>query len=118
MNFSAPFIPQFFGEQVQKLMPYCDIIIGNESEGEAWANANGVPDPKDLRAVARAIALQPKANPSRPRTVILTCGADATVWVSAADPENPKEHPVSPLRDEEIVDTNGAGTGQFSCCYS
>ncbi len=90
-------------------MPYCDIIIGNEAEAEAWGTANGLADPKDLTAVARAIASQPKSNASRPRTVIITHGPKSTTVVNAADPENAKVFPVTPLSDAEIVDTNGAG---------
>ena len=37
MNLSAPFIPQFFKSQVDELLPYVDILIGNESEAEAYA---------------------------------------------------------------------------------
>jgi len=30
---------------------------------EAWASASGFPDPKDLPAIAKALAQQPKPNP-------------------------------------------------------
>ncbi|KAI0352275.1 adenosine kinase [Trametes cingulata] len=109
LNLSAPFIPQFFAVQLQQILPYCDVIIGNEAEAEAWASATGLPNKDDLAAVARAIATQPKSNASRPRTVIITHGPKATTVVTSADPENPKVFQVTPLKDEEIVDTNGAG---------
>ena len=108
LNLSAPFIPQFFGMQLQQIIPYCDIIIGNESEAEAWASATGLPH-KDLGAIAKALATQPKANLSRPRVVIITHGAESTTVVSSDDPENAKSYGVHPLSDTEIVDTNGAG---------
>ncbi|KAG1825247.1 Ribokinase-like protein [Suillus variegatus] len=97
MNFSAPFIPQFFGTQLQSVLPYCDIIIGNETEAEAYAAANGLPDTKDLAAIAKAVATSPKSNKSRPRVVVFTHGAD------------PKVFKVSAIDKELIVDTNGAG---------
>ncbi|KAE9383556.1 Ribokinase-like protein [Gymnopus androsaceus JB14] len=109
LNLSAPFIPQFFGAQLQQIMPFIDIVIANEAEAEAWANANEHPAPTDLPAVAKAIALQPKSNPSRPRVVVLTHGAEATVLVSAATPDEPKIFNVHALKYEDIVDTNGAG---------
>ncbi|CAK5283222.1 unnamed protein product [Mycena citricolor] len=109
INFSAPFIPQFFGAALQQILPFCDLVIGNESEAETWASANGLADPKDLPAVAKAIALLPKSNPSRPRTVVITQGADSTILVSSATPDSPKIYPVTKLADAEIVDTNGAG---------
>jgi len=76
LNLSAPFIAQFFGAQLQKILPYIDYLIGNEAEAEAWASANGLPDPKDLPAVAKALAQQPKSNPTRDRVVIFTHGAE------------------------------------------
>lgn len=109
MNFSAPFIAQFFGAQLQQVIPHTDIIIGNEAEAEAWATANGQPNPKDLPAVAKAIALLPKSNASRPRIVIFTQGAEQTVLVSSAEPDAPKFFGVTALSDSQIVDTNGAG---------
>ena len=109
MNLSAPFIPQFFTAQLQSVLPYCDIIISNESEAEAYAVATGLPDKTDLAAIARAIAISPKANASRPRVVIFTHGAESTVLVTSAEPDSPKVFKVTPIPSEQIVDTNGAG---------
>ncbi|PCH34451.1 adenosine kinase [Wolfiporia cocos MD-104 SS10] len=107
LNLSAPFIAQFFQVQLQQVLPYCDIVIGNESEAEAWASASGHPSQTDLAAVAASLAAQPKSNPARPRTVIITHGPEATTVVTAG--AEPKVYTVQPLRDEQIVDTNGAG---------
>ena len=94
--------------QLQQIIPYCDIIIGNEAEAEAWASATGSPE-KDLGEIAKALATQPKANPSRPRTVIITHGPKSTTVVTSDDAATAKVFPVHPLADAEIVDTNGAG---------
>lgn len=111
MNFSAPFIPQLFTKQLQDILPYTDVIIGNEAEAEAWASATWSPDlqQRDLPAIARSIALLPKFNSSRPRIVIFTQGAGETVMVTSDEPNIPQIFPVNPLRDDQIVDTNGAG---------
>ena len=113
MNFSAPFIPQLYTKQLQDILPYTDVIIGNEAEAEAWAIATGSLDlqqqQRDLPAIARSIALLPKFNPSHPRIVIFTQGARETVMVTSDEPNNPQFFPVNPLRDYRIVDTNGAG---------
>lgn len=109
LNLSAPFIAQFCAAQLQKILPYIDYLIGNESEAEAWASANGLPDPKDLPAIAKALAQQPKSNPSRDRVVIFTQGAQPTIAVSSSNPGDFKTYAVNALKDEEIVDTNGAG---------
>jgi adenosine kinase len=109
LNFSAPFLVQYFNSQLQQVLPYCDIVIGNESEAEAWASAKGFADTKDLPAIAKAIALLPKTNPSRPRIVIITHGAEPTTLVTTEEPEKPKIYPVEKLEASQIVDTNGAG---------
>lgn len=42
LNLSAPFIPQFFKVQLEELLPHVDILIGNESEAAAYAQAAGM----------------------------------------------------------------------------
>src|SRR6267154_2763131 len=107
LNFSAPFIPQFFSTQLQSVLPYCDIIIANESEAAAYAAANGLPDTMDLVAIAKAVAITPKSNASRPRVVIFTHGAESTIMVSSAEPDSHTVFKVTPIDDKLIVDTNG-----------
>lgn len=109
LNLSAPFIPQFFKVQLEQVFPYCDFVIGNESEAAAWASAVGLPNKDDIPAIAKSIAALPKSNSSRSRTVIITQGSNSTVVVAATEPDKPKTFPVDPLKDEQIVDTNGAG---------
>jgi len=50
LNLSTPFIVQIFGAQ----LPHIDYPISNEAEFEAWANANGLPDPNGFPAVTKA----------------------------------------------------------------
>lgn len=106
---SAPFIAQFFYDQLMSIVPYCDFIFGSELEAEAWGTRTGHPSPKDIPAVAKSLAAVPKHNTSRPRVVLITQGTLPTVVVSSDDPENVRTFPVDRLKDEEIVDTNGAG---------
>ena len=42
LNLSAPFIPQFFKVQLEEVLPHVDILIGNESEAAAYAEATGM----------------------------------------------------------------------------
>jgi adenosine kinase len=111
INLSAPFIPGFGFEAddplFSKVVPYCDIIIGNEDEAKAWATAKKLPADADLKAIAKALATEPKSNPSRPRHVIFTQGSKETTLVSSAEPDSPKVYPVNKI--DNIVDTNGAG---------
>lgn len=107
LNLSAPFIPQFFKVQLEELLPHVDILIGNESEAGAYAQAAGLGD-TELGAVAQTLASMPKSNASRPRTVIITQGADSTL-VATSSAAGTKTYPVPKLSGDKIVDTNGAG---------
>jgi len=111
INLSAPFIPGFGLEAndplFSKVVPYCDIIIGNEDEAKAWANVKKLPADADLKAIAKALAMEPKSNPSRPRHVIFTQGSKETTLVSSTEPDSPIVYPVNKI--DNIVDTNGAG---------
>ena len=76
---------------------------------EAWGKANGLPDPKDLPAVAKQIALLPKTNQSSPRVVVITQGSESTILLTSEAPDECRAFSVERLADEMIVDTNGAG---------
>jgi adenosine kinase len=39
MNLSAPFLIQFFGDQMASIIPYTDFVFGNESEAAAYGEA-------------------------------------------------------------------------------
>ncbi|EJU00133.1 Ribokinase-like protein [Dacryopinax primogenitus] len=107
LNLSAPFIPQFFKAQLQQVLPYVDILFGNESEAASYAEANGLPT-SSVADIAQAFANLDKANPSRPRLVVITQGAESTIVASSTD-QTPKVFAVQKLSAEQIVDTNGAG---------
>ncbi|KAK4685889.1 adenosine kinase, partial [Tremellales sp. Uapishka_1] len=118
LNLSAPFIPQFFKLQLEEILPYVDVLIGNESEAAAYGEAAGISD-ASLSQIAKTLAAFNKSNASKPRLVVITQGAESTLVASSspsasagnlkASDENPKTYPVPKLSDEQIVDTNGAG---------
>ncbi|KAH7101766.1 adenosine kinase [Auriculariales sp. MPI-PUGE-AT-0066] len=120
MNLSAPFIAQFFKVQLNQILPYVDILIGNNDEASAWASATGLDDTSDVPAITKALATQPKANASRPRIVVITRGAESTFVVTSDKPDSVQEFQTTALADSEIVDTNGAGdafAGAFMGAY-
>ena len=104
LNLSAPFIIDFYADQVATAIPYADYIFCNESEAAAYAAKHGLGD--DLKQVALSIAALPKKNEARPRTVIFTQGSQSTI---VACNGKVTEYPVEPLDSSKLVDTNGAG---------
>ncbi|CCF55763.1 hypothetical protein KAFR_0A03280 [Kazachstania africana CBS 2517] len=103
MNLSAPFIPQFFKDALERTLPYATHVIANESEAESYAESFGLScDKTDLVAIAKAI-IGESAN----KTVIFTHGLEPTVVVSSDGTS--KQFTVKPLEKSQIVDTNGAG---------
>ncbi|OAL56249.1 Ribokinase-like protein [Pyrenochaeta sp. DS3sAY3a] len=110
LNLSAPFISQFFKDPLDEVLPYVDILIGNETEAAAYAESHGIAS-KDVKEIAKEIAKLPKKNTSRPRTVVFTQGTDPTIAVTSKEGSDVevKEVPVHAIGDDKINDTNGAG---------
>ncbi len=110
LNLSAPFIAQFFKDPLDEVLPYVDILIGNETEAAAFAESHNI-DTKDVKKIAEVIANGPKKNTQRPRTVVFTQGTDPTIAVTASEGGNAdvKEVSVHAISEDKINDTNGAG---------
>lgn len=112
LNLSAPFIPQFFKDPLDEVLPYCDYVICNETEAESYAESHGLTSTTDLVEIAKSIAKLPKVNSKTPRTVIFTHGLDPTISVAYERELNLftiDEYGVHALETGKIVDTNGAG---------
>lgn len=92
MNLSAPFLIQFFADQMAATMPYTDFVFANESEAAAYGAAKGYGD--DIKTIALKLAAQPKACGTRPRIVVFTQGADSTI---VANQGVVTVYPVEPL---------------------
>jgi len=104
LNLSAPFIVDFFGDQMAIAMPYADYLFGNESEAVAYGKKHNLGE--DLKEIALAVAALPKKNEKRSRTVVFTQGSSSTI---VACNGKITEHEVVPLAKDLLVDTNGAG---------
>merc|ERR1711971_286491 len=105
LNLSAPFLIQFFKDQMMSVMPYADIVFGNETEATTFADAFNL-GTTDVKKIALAISMLPKENGSKGRTVIITQGSDPVV---CAENGTVVEFPAEKLPASKIVDTNGAG---------
>lgn len=117
MNLSAPFLPHAFKEPMARVMPFVDILFGNESEAKAYSEANGYPD-ATIQEVARKIAMEPKASGMRARMVVLTQGAGNVIICHDG---KLSEYPVEAIPESEMVDVNGAGdafVGGFLCKFA
>lgn len=105
MNLSAPFICQFFKDNLMQVMPYVDVLFGNETEATAFAKEQDF-DTKDIKEIARKAQALPKDNKKRQRVVVITQGKDETVMALSDKIET---FPVVKTDPKYIVDTNGAG---------
>jgi len=105
LNLSGPWVCEFYSEPLLKILPYVDIVFGNESEAAALAKKLGWKDDSPA-GVARELAALPKENKSRSRLAIITNGSSPT---SVAHDGELKTFAVPPLAKEKILDTNGAG---------
>ena len=107
LNLSAPFICQFFKDPLNEVLEYADIVVGNETEADAYAENNfekgSYTDRKDI---AKKIAALPYKGKGKSRVVIITQGCDPCILVENGEVS---EHPVTKLSSDQIVDTNGAG---------
>jgi adenosine kinase len=105
LNTSAPFIVTAFWDQFSALIPYADILCGNEDECLAIAEKNNW-NTRDTKEIIVRLASFPKENSSRKRIVIITQGASSTLLCHN---EEIYEYPVPRIDSSLIVDTNGAG---------
>lgn len=113
-NLSATYICQCFDE-LDRILPFCDFIFGNELEAKSFANKNDI-STDSMEDIAIGIAQLPKKNSKKKRFVIITQGGDPTV-VADAD-GNVSSFEVEKV--DNLVDTNGAGdafVGGFLAAY-
>ncbi|XP_032695604.1 adenosine kinase isoform X3 [Lontra canadensis] len=105
LNLSAPFISQFYKESLMKVMPFIDILFGNETEAATFAREQGF-ETEDIKEIARKTQALPKVNPKRQRIVIFTQGREDTIMATESEVT---AFAVLVQDQKEIVDTNGAG---------
>lgn len=109
LSLSAPFIPQFFKEQLDSVLPYTDYTFCNETEARAYA-ASHEWGTEDVVEIAKKLAQLPKKNTQRPRIAIVTQGTDPTVvGISSPNGAQVKQFNVHEISKDAINDTNGAG---------
>jgi len=105
LNLSAPFICQFFKDNLMQVLPYVDVLFGNETEAATFGKEQGF-ETKDIEEIAKKAQALPKANKKRQRVVVFTQGKDGTIM---AQSDKQETFPVLKIDPKDIVDTNGAG---------
>lgn len=108
LNLAAPFISQFFSEQLLSVLPYVDILFGNETEAQAFAKMQNWPDSLSIREIAVKIGQLDKANKKKERIVVITQG-EGKIFVVTAEGSKVAEFMPTKLEKSQIIDTNGAG---------
>lgn len=104
-NLSAPFLPQFFLEPMLKVLPYANLVFGNEDEADIFAQVNNF-GTKDRKEIAKKISEMPLEG-HKSRIVVITQGADNVILVDESGEVS--EIPITKVENDQIVDTNGAG---------
>ena len=109
LNLAAPFLMEVppFWEAMNKILPYADVVVGNETEFTTFAKKMEWGDIPMKEIVAKVQQL-PKEGKSR--LAMVTQGGDPTLIATAgADGADPvvTEYPV--IKCDTLVDTNGAG---------
>jgi len=105
LNLSAPFLCQFFKDQMSSVLPFTDVVFGNETEAAAYSEVHNL-NTTDIAEIAMKIAMLPKENGSKSRLVVITQGEGPVI---AVEHGKVRSYPVTPLASSDIVDTNGAG---------
>lgn len=88
-----------------QVMPYIDLLFGNESEAVTFANEQNF-GTENLKEIGQKMTELAKNNSKRPRVVVLTQGHHPVLLFEGG---TIREFPVEELKESEIVDTNGAG---------
>lgn len=114
MNLSAPFISDVFKKPLDDVLPYVDILFGNEAEADVFAKVHDFKT-TDRKEIALKISHMEKINKKRNRIVIITQGSEPILLVK----DNiVTEYPIIKIPEENVIDTNGAGdafVGGRSC---
>jgi adenosine kinase len=104
-NLSAPYLSQFFQDKLKAILPFADVLFGSHLDFTAFAETQGW-ETTDMGAMLMKCVNMPKRNARRPRMVVMTNGSEPTLVAAGG---RIREFRPLRVREEDIVDTNGAG---------
>jgi len=110
-NLAAPYICEFFKDQMNEVLKSTDLLICNEDEAFKYNIHNNYGfsnnDVESLKGIALKLHNLEKNNSEKQRVVIITRGIESTLFCSN---NTVYEVNVNKLSDKtRVVDTNGAG---------
>lgn len=105
LNLSAPYVSQVFGQDLMKVYAFADLVFGNETELDAFAQLNALRKTDRVELVKQMANLD-KRNRNRARIVIITQASEPTL---VSDGTDVRSFEVPKVPANEIIDTNGAG---------
>ncbi|CAG0915597.1 unnamed protein product [Notodromas monacha] len=105
MNLAAPFISQFYRDRLLSVFPRIDILFGNETEFETFAEEEKL-GTTDRIEIGKKLSQYPKDDAARKRLVVITQGELPVICVQG---DEVTIFDVPHIPEEQIVDTNGAG---------
>ncbi|EPY34065.1 adenosine kinase [Angomonas deanei] len=85
MNLSAPFIIQFFTENLNKVLPYVDVLFSNDDEASVLAKTFQWEDVPTVADIAKKAAKDLPYNGTGKRLVVFTQGSNPTVWATSEE---------------------------------
>ncbi|KAH8853371.1 Adenosine kinase 2 [Schistosoma japonicum] len=107
-NLSAPFLSQFKTDEVDIMLSYSGIVFGNEFEATAYAEAHALSD-RTVHGIVRYIANLPFADGKQHKRIVIVTRGNEPVVVTDSFDLSVHQFVVEKLREDQIVDTNGAG---------
>lgn len=114
LNLSANYVSEAFGNEIDKVMKYVDILFGNDLEAVAYAkhkkwdtsDENGLIE----RIAKKIVTEEEKVRKDVGRVVVFTQDSRPVVLCLEVDGEVVTKHVAcKQIPDDEMVDTNGAG---------
>ncbi|CAL1543257.1 unnamed protein product [Lymnaea stagnalis] len=105
-NLAAVFISQQFSENIKRLLPFIDILFGNEMEADALISQCGYKI-NSMQEIALFLCnWETKKCNGHSRIVVITRGPSTSIL---AQEGKVFEFPVVDVTADQIIDTNGAG---------
>ncbi|CAG0919808.1 unnamed protein product [Notodromas monacha] len=106
-NLAATFICRKHSTEILDLLDCVNILVGNESEFQAFGKALGMHQSTDFEKIASEIANKRRRKWASPFRVLVTRG-EHPISVFIGD-HDVKHFPIPRLPREKVVDSNGAG---------